>query len=63
MKPGDLVQYVCPMTGGCKAGLITDTFDLSDGSEIDRMYEVICTDPFDRGWFRKGDLQVLSEKK
>ena len=51
------------MTGGCKAGLITDTFDLSDGSEIDRMYEVICTDPFDRGWFRKGDLQVLSEKK
>ena len=63
MNVGNLVQYICPMTGNDKVGFVTDTFDFVDGCEMDRMYEVICTDPFDRGWFRSGDLQILSEKK
>ena len=63
MDVGDLVQYSCSMTGNDRVGFVTDIFDFAGGCEMDRMYEVICTDPFDRGWFRGGDLQVLSGKK
>ena len=49
MKVGDLVQYENPEEGFAvdRVGIITDVMEFEDGSFP--MYEVICTDPYDRG--------------
>ena len=63
MKVGDLVRYNCSMSGKDRVGFVTDIFDYADGCAVDRMYEVICSDPFDRGWYNARDLKVIVEKK
>tara|TARA_B110000467_G_scaffold163896_2_gene191163 strand:- start:713 stop:907 length:195 start_codon:yes stop_codon:yes gene_type:complete len=50
---GDLVQYIHPLTASNVIGIVTDMMELEDGWP---MYEVICTDPPDRGWY--SDLSV-----
>ena len=59
MKIGDLVTYSCPWTENTLIGHITDFIEDYDGFY---MYEVVCTDPFDRGWFSDLHLEVVSEK-
>ncbi len=61
MKVGDLVKYENPCSGFAVEciGYITDIMEFEDGSFP--MYEVICTDPYDRGWFSDIALQVISE--
>mgnify|MGYP001180078067 FL=1 len=58
MKIGDLVEYTWP-DGTRLMGYITDSMEDADGFYV---YEVICTDPYDRGWFEDYQLVVLSEK-
>ncbi len=59
MKVGDLVKYSCPLTEKTVYGHIVDAIEDYDGFY---MYEVICTDPFDRGWFSDLQLEVVSEQ-
>ena len=61
MKVGDLVAYEDPQQPGefCM-GYITDLYEDDLGWY---MYEVICTDPPDRGWFSDQQLEVISESR
>ncbi len=59
MKIGDLVTYTCPLTENTLVGHITDSMEDLSGFYV---YEVICTDPYDRGWFEDYQLVVISEK-
>ena len=64
MKVGDLVRYKDKWTDNMKPGVyrlgyITDIMDF-DGSGFP-MYEVVCTDPYDRGWMMDLVLEVVSE--
>lgn len=58
MKIGDLVRYECFETGDHRVGYITDAQEDDAGWF---MYEVICTDPFDRNWFSDLSLEIISE--
>ena len=58
MKVGDLVKYECPDTKDDLFGFITDSMEGPDGWA---MYEVICLDPYDRGWYSDIVLKVVSE--
>jgi hypothetical protein len=58
VKVGDLVRYECFETGENRVGYITDTQEDNAGWF---MYEVICTDPYDRGWFSDLMLDVISK--
>tara|TARA_R110002074_G_scaffold134305_1_gene278384 strand:- start:146 stop:361 length:216 start_codon:yes stop_codon:yes gene_type:complete len=63
MKIGDLVSYECLEAGPLcreRLGYITDVLD--DGLDYP-MYEVICTEPYDRGWFADVALKLVSEGK
>jgi hypothetical protein len=60
VKVGDLVKYNCPETNVDLFGFITDTMEGDDGWN---MYEVICTDPYDRGWYSDIMLKVISESR
>lgn len=60
LKVGDLVRYEDMMEQGIyRLGYITDVMDY-DGSGFP-MYEVVCTEPYDRGWFSDLVLEVVSE--
>ena len=62
-KIGDLVKYDNPEQSGFaveRLGLVTDIMEFEDGSFP--MYEVVCTDPYDRGWFTDIALEVMNEK-
>ena len=63
MNVGDLVRYDNPEEGFAveRVGFITDIMEFDDGSFP--MYEVICTDPYDRGWFSDTALEVVSESR
>lgn len=56
---GDLVRYACQLTGDTRIGLITDVIEDANGFE---MYEVICTDPYDRGWYSDLSLEAIGKK-
>jgi len=62
MKIGDLVKYDNPEESGFavkRVGFITDIMEFDDGAFP--MYEVICTDPYSRGWFTDIALKVFDE--
>ena len=63
MKVGDLVKYENPEEGFAveRVGFITDVMEFEYGSFP--MYEVVCTDPYDRGWFSDTALQIVNEAK
>ncbi len=63
MKIGDLVKYDNPEEGFAveRVGFITDIVEFEDGGFP--MYEVVCTDPYDRGWFSSTSLEVISESR
>ena len=62
MKVGDLVKYEdVQQPGTYLLGYITDIMEFEDGSFP--AYEVICTDPYDRGWFSDMALEVISESR
>ena len=65
MKIGDLVKYDNPEEGFAveRFGFITDIMVFDDGSYP--MYEIICTEPYDRGWFSDMALKLVNkgEKK
>ncbi len=44
-----------------RLGYITDIMEFDDGSFP--MYEVMCTDPYDRGWFSDLSLKLISKRK
>ena len=58
---GDLVKYDNPEEGFAveRLGFVTDIIEFDDGSFP--MYEIICTDPYDRGWFSDTSLEVVSD--
>tara|TARA_Y100001937_G_scaffold84254_1_gene114011 strand:- start:158 stop:334 length:177 start_codon:yes stop_codon:yes gene_type:complete len=58
VKIGDLVKYTCH-DGNSFMGYITDSMEDANGFYV---YEVVCTDPYDRGWFEDYQLVVISEK-
>lgn len=63
-KVGDLVRYENPEETGFaveRLGFVTDVMEFNDGSYP--MYEVVCTDPYDRGWFSDTALEVVSETR
>jgi hypothetical protein len=61
MKVGDLVRYECLQTHGIfRIGIITDAMEEASGHY---MYEVICTDPYERNWLSDLTLEVLSESR
>lgn len=62
-KVGDLVKYDNPEEGFAveRLGIVTDIMKFEDGSFP--MYEVTCTDPYDRGWFADTALEVISESR
>ena len=60
MKIGDLVRYEDVETGTQKFGHITDAMEDNTGWY---MYEVVCTDPYDRGWYSDLALEVISESR
>ena len=62
-KIGDLVKYDNPENGFAieRVGLVTDIMEFEDGSFP--MYEVVCTDPYDRGWFADLALEVINEAR
>ena len=53
---GDLVRYSDQMTGNKRLGLITDIIEDCNGFE---MYEVVCADPPDRGWYPDLQLELI----
>ena len=57
---GALVKYDNPEEGFAveRLGFVTDIMEFEDGSFP--MYEVICTDPYDRGWFADIALEVVN---
>lgn len=59
MKIGDLVKYSCPLTDKTLFGHIVDSVEDYGGFY---MYEVVCTNPFDKGWFSDLQLEVVSER-
>jgi hypothetical protein len=61
MKIGDLVRYTCPLTGEKLLGFINDV--MSDPIVMFPVYEVICTEPYDRGWFEDVQLEVVNESQ
>lgn len=70
MKVGDLVRYRCHDrrrfdADDYRLGYITDVMeDTSSGVESGwNMYEVVCTDPYDRAWFSDIVLEVVSESR
>lgn len=63
-KIGDLVKYDNPEESGFaieRIGFVTDIMEFEDGSFP--MYEVVCTDPYDRGWFSDTALEVINESR
>ena len=62
LKVGDLVRYECLVDtkNSARLGYITDV--LEDGLDYP-MYEVICTEPYDRGWYSNLSLKLISEGK
>ena len=62
MTIGDLVKYECPEEGEgiYRLGYITDVMAEDSGWD---MYEVICTDPFDRGWYSDLALELVNSCK
>mgnify|MGYP003627891933 CR=1 FL=1 len=60
MKISDLVKYECPTTGEDRLGFVTDIFEWSDERKNHCMFEVVCTDPPDRGWHERRHLEVIS---
>ena len=60
MKVGDLVKYR-ESENEYRIGFITDVF--KGTTQGHWMYEVIVTDPFDRGWFQDVELSVVSKGK
>lgn len=59
MKIGDLVRYTCPLTGEKLLGFVNDVMDHDSWGFP--AFEVICTDPYDRGWFQDVQLEVINE--
>ena len=59
LKIGDLVKYKSPESGQTVLGHITDCIEDNNGFY---MYEVVCTDPFDRGWYSDLQLEVVSAR-
>ena len=59
MKVGDLVRYEDAESSVHRLGYITDALEDTTGWF---MYEVICTDPYDRGWYSDLALEVVLEK-
>ena len=62
-KIGDLVKYDNPEESGFaveRIGFVTDVMEFDDGFP---MYEVTCTDPYDRGWFSDLSLEVINESR
>lgn len=58
MRIGDLVRYECPAEPGVyRLGYITDLMEDNGGWY---MYEVICTEPYDRNWFSDVVLELVS---
>jgi len=60
LKVGDLVRYDCPESSQPKLGFITDVMGFDAGWP---MYEVVCTEPYDRGWFSDTSLEVVNESR
>ena len=62
-KIGDLVKYDNPEEGFAveRLGFVTDIMTFDDGSFP--MYEVVCTDPYDRGWFADTTLEIINESR
>lgn len=58
MKEGDLVKYKCLNTGEDILGFVTDVMEEDTGWFV---YEVVCTDPYDRGWYSDLQLEVINE--
>tara|TARA_A100001515_G_scaffold38128_1_gene30001 strand:- start:513 stop:692 length:180 start_codon:yes stop_codon:yes gene_type:complete len=59
MKVGDLVRYKDVKNDTHRIGFITDALEDDTGWY---MYEVVCTDPYDRGWYSDLALEVVLEK-
>ena len=59
-RVGDLVKYENPEEGFAveRFGFVTDIMEFEDGSFP--MYEVICIEPYDRGWFSSVALEVIN---
>ena len=56
---GSLVSYIHPLTNEKAIGIVIDTIELLDGWP---MYEVLCTDPPDRGWYADLVLKTVHPK-
>ena len=55
---GDLVEYICPSERIAKMGVVTDILEDHNGWFV---YEVVCTDPYDRYWFSDLELRLINE--
>lgn len=60
MKAGDLVRFL-EESQGDSLGIVIDVFE--DDSMDYPMYEVVCTDPFYRGWFSPFEIRLVSSKE
>ena len=60
MKVGDLVRYKDVESNTHRIGFITDALEDDTGWY---MYEVVCTNPHDRGWYSDLALEVISESR
>ena len=61
MKVGDLVRCLDQGPQGQHLGIVIDVFE--DDSMDYSMYEVICTDPFYRGWFSPFEIKLINPKE
>lgn len=59
MTVGDWVKYTNMETGEVTLGFINDIMEFEDGSFP--MYEVVCTEPYDIGWYTDISLKALNE--
>ena len=61
-KVGDLVRYESSEEKGVyRLGHVTDVMpEVNEGWD---MYEVICSDPYERGWFMDVELKVINESR